>query len=74
MTRAKAIELVKSDLLECDPDSISEISEISAISTSQKEWEVTCKYKRPFETPLGQTLDSVTYVVTEDGTVLAIPT
>lgn len=73
MTRTRAIDLVKKDLMECDSSILSEISDFDAVYTTQKEWEVTCKYKESFETPSGQVLDSVTYIVRNDETVLAIP-
>lgn len=73
MTKEKAIELVKKEIQECDPDNLANVSEVNALPSIEGYWNVTCKYKESVKTPVGQMLDSVTYIVTNDGTVLAIP-
>lgn len=73
MTKETAIELVKKDMLGYNPDALSNISGFEAVSVDNEEWNVICKYKAPVQTPIGHELDSVTYLVHDDGTVLVYP-
>ena len=73
MTREKAIDLVKNDIQECDPKELTLISEYVAIRNPFNKWEVTCKYRKTIVTPFGQLIDCVTYIVSDDGTVLVLP-
>ncbi len=73
MTRDKAIDLVKNDLKDCDSNVLSSVSEYIATKAFDGSWNVTCHFKQPMETPVGQKYSSINYMVKNDGTVLCPP-
>lgn len=73
MTREKAIDLVKNDLKECDSNVLSNVSEYIATKALDGCWNVSCHFKQPMATPIGQRYSSIDYIVKNDGSVLCPP-